>query len=178
MSEADEKRRKFSVPFFLRKAARSMWIFMSVIVIFILVAAGILQVWSYPGKPEPFTDEKGNVIPNSISEKVFLEINGVRQGMFIRGKNSNNPVLLYLHGGMPDYFLTEKYPTGLEDIFTVVWWEQRGSGISYSPGIPKDSLTLDQMIADTLELTNYLRQRFGQDKIYLMAHSGGSFIGI
>lgn len=178
MSEADEKRRKFSVPFFLRKAARSMWIFMSVIVIFILVAAGILQVWSYPGKPEPFTDEKGNVIPNSISEKVFLEINGVRQGMFIRGKNSNNPVLLYLHGGMPDYFLTEKYPTGLEDIFTVVWWEQRGSGISSSPGIPKDSLTLEQMIADTLELTNYLRQRFGQDKIYLMAHSGGSFIGI
>jgi pimeloyl-ACP methyl ester carboxylesterase len=87
-------------------------------------------------------------------------------------------VLLYLHGGIPDYFLTQRYPTGLEDIFTVVWWEQRGSGISYSPDIPADSKTVDQMVSDTVELTNYLRHRFGKDKIYLMGHSGGSFIGI
>ena len=50
-------------------------------------------------------------------------------------------MLLYLHGGMPDYFLTQRYPTGLEDIFTVVWWEQRGSGISYSPDIPPESIS-------------------------------------
>ena len=73
---------------------------------------------------------------------------------------------------MPDYFLTQKYPTGLEDYFTVVWWEQRGSGISYSPDIPPETMTLEQMIADTLAVTNYLRQRFGQEKIYLMGHSG------
>ncbi|OFY44213.1 MAG: alpha/beta hydrolase [Bacteroidetes bacterium GWF2_40_14] len=114
----------------------------------------------------------------SISEKIFLNINGVRQGMFIRSKNVTNPVLLYLHGGMPDYFLTERYPTGLEDIFTVVWWEQRGSGLSYSSNIPRESITLDQMISDTKEVTNYLRKRFGQEKIYLMGHSGGTFIGI
>ncbi len=39
-------------------------------------------------------------------------------------------------------------------------------------------MTLEQMIADTLALTNYLRQRFGQEKIYLMGHSGGTFIAI
>src|SRR6187549_348329 len=39
-------------------------------------------------------------------------------------------------------------------------------------------MNLEQMISDTLELTNYLRQRFDKDKIYLMGHSGGSFIGI
>ena len=39
-------------------------------------------------------------------------------------------------------------------------------------------MNLEQMISDTLEVTKYLRQRFGQDKIYLMGHSGGSFIGI
>src|SRR5678809_1484557 len=85
---------------------------------------------------------------------------------------------LYLHGGMPDYFLTEKYPTCLEDDFTVVWWEQRGSGLSYSPDIPRETMTLEQMISDTLAVTNYLRHRFGKEKIYLMGHSGGSFIGI
>jgi pimeloyl-ACP methyl ester carboxylesterase len=117
-------------------------------------------------------------LAGSISEKIHININGVEQGMFIKGKNVSNPVLLYLHGGMPDYFLTEKYPTTLEDDFTVVWWEQRGSGISYSPDIPKETFTLEQMISDTLEVTNYLRHRFGKEKIYLMGHSGGTFIGI
>jgi hypothetical protein len=59
--------------------------------------------------------------------------------MFIKGIDINHPVLLYLHGGMPDYFLTEKYPTGLEDLFTVVWWEMRGSGISFTTDIPREA---------------------------------------
>jgi pimeloyl-ACP methyl ester carboxylesterase len=79
---------------------------------------------------------------------------------------------------MPDYFLTEKYPTGLENYFTMVWWEQRGSGLSYSKAIPSGTMTAEQMISDTKEVTNYLRNRFGKEKIYLMGHSGGTFIGI
>jgi len=114
----------------------------------------------------------------SLSEKIHVNINGIEQGMFIKSKDSTNPVLLYLHGGMPDYFLTRKYPTGLEDYFTVVWWEQRGSGISFSADIPQETMTLEQIISDTKEVTNYLRKRFGQEKIYLMGHSGGTFIGI
>ena len=39
-------------------------------------------------------------------------------------------------------------------------------------------MTLEQFIVDTLEVTNYLRKRFGKEKIYLMGHSGGTFIGI
>ncbi len=113
-----------------------------------------------------------------IPEKVFVSINGVRQGMFIQSKDPAHPVLLVLHGGMPEYFLTERYPTGLENDFTVAWWEQRGAGLSYSPGIPPGTMTLEQFIADTLAVTSYLRDRFGKDKIYLMAHSGGTFIGL
>ena len=124
------------------------------------------------------TADLTTTVAGSVSEKVFVNINGARQGMFIKSKNAANPVLLYLHGGLPDYFLTKPYPTGLENLFTVVWWEQRGSGLSYSPKIPKETMTLKQMISDTLELTHYLRQRFGKEKIYLMGHSGGSFIGI
>jgi pimeloyl-ACP methyl ester carboxylesterase len=130
------------------------------------------------GKTEPFLDKHGRVLEGSISEKIHVDINGVTQGMFIRSKNASHPVLLYLHGGMPDYFLTKKYPTGLEDFFTVVWWEQRGSGISANGDIPPESMTLKQMVSDTLELSNYLRRRFSKEKIYLMGHSGGTFIGI
>ncbi len=154
-----------------------MLITLSLFLLCILILIGVLIVLS-PGEPEPFLDEKGNPVAGSISEKIRLKVNGVEQGMFMKSKDSLNPILLYLHGGMPDYFLTRKYPTGLENYFTVVWWEQRGSGLSYSPDIPKETMTLEQMISDTKEVTRYLLRRFGKDKIYLMGHSGGTFVGI
>lgn len=149
----------------------------AIIMGFLLIIISLLFIYS-PGKPIPYLDNNGKQLTGSISEKTFLTIGGIRQGMFIKSKNKGNPVLLYLHGGIPDYFLTRKYPTGLEDYFTVVWWEQRGSGLSYSVSIPAETMNLDQLISDTKELTNYLRTRFGQEKIYLMGRSGGTFIGI
>jgi pimeloyl-ACP methyl ester carboxylesterase len=161
----------------ISKGGRIMLTILSIFLVCILILAGVLLACS-PGKVIPFLDKSGKPLIGSISEKIHININGVEQGMFIKGKDSSNPVLLYLHGGMPDYFLTRKYPTGLEDYFTVVWWEQRGSGLSYSANIPPETMTLEQMISDTKEVTNYLRKRFGQEKIYLMGHSGGTFIGI
>jgi hypothetical protein len=119
---------------------------LSIFLVCILILPGVLLVCS-PGKAIPFIDESGEPIEGSISEKIRVNINGVEQGMFIKSKNSTNPVLLYLHGGMPDYFLTQKYPTGLEDYFTVVWWEQRGSGLSYYADIPPETITLEQRSA-------------------------------
>jgi pimeloyl-ACP methyl ester carboxylesterase len=145
----------------------------------LLSLVGVLLLRSR-GKPRPLVDENGNPLPGSISAKLHVNINGVEQGMFITGKDQGNPVLLFLHGGpgMPEYFLTQSYHTGLEACFTVCWWEQRGAGLSYSASIPPATMTAEQFIADTLGVTAYLRQRFGKEKIYLMAHSGGSFIGI
>ncbi len=162
---------------FARRARRAVVIAGSFVLVSVLALAGVLLLWS-PGRAVPFVDANGKVLPGSISEKIHVNINGVEQGMFIKGKDSSNPVLLYLHGGMPDYFLTQDYPTGLDDYFTVVWWEQRGSGLSYSPDVPPESVNPDQLVSDTLSVTNYLRDRFGQQKIYLMGHSGGTFIGI
>ncbi len=67
---------------------------------------------------------------------------------------------------------------GLEDEFIVCYWEERGGGLSYHPEISPDSLTLEQLAADIIEVTHYLRQRFGQDRIYLAAHSGGTAFAI
>ena len=141
-----------------------------------LIIVGLVII--SPGKPTPIMDEKGDKPTGSISEKIFIDINGVKQGMFIRGRDTSNPVLLYLHGGMPEYFFTRRYPTGLENLFTVVWWEQRGSGLSYHTDMSMESITLEQMIEDTKEITRYLIKRFGKDKVYLLGHSGGTFIGI
>ena len=162
-----------------RKVGRIMWIAVLIFLAAIILLIGLLLAWS-PGKTPPFLDANGNLLANSLSEKIWVNINGMEQGMFIKSKNVDNPVLLFVHGGpgMPEYWLTRRYPTGLEDHFTVVWWEQRGAGLSYSPNIPPAVMTAEQFISDTREVTNYLRKRFGREKIYLMGHSWGSYIGI
>lgn len=146
----------------------------SIIVLFLIV------LFYSPGTPGSLKDKNGTVIEGSISEKAFVTIGGIQQGMFIRSKNIHNPVLLYVHGGpaFPNYFLIEKYEPGLEEFFTVCYWEQRGGGLSYNPDIPVETMTFEQLASDAIEVTNYLRQRFGQEKIYLMAHSGGTPIAV
>jgi pimeloyl-ACP methyl ester carboxylesterase len=140
--------------------------------------AGAAAVALSPGGPRPIVDEHGSVVPGSISEKTFIEINGTSQGAFIRGRSAELPVLLYLHGGIPDYFLTATHPTGLEDDFIVVWWEQRGSGLSHEAADPAKPVTVDQLVSDAIEVTEHLRRRFGRDRIYLMGRSGGTFLGL
>jgi pimeloyl-ACP methyl ester carboxylesterase len=148
----------------------------ALLVAVLALLGGLLMV--SPGTPKPFLDDRGKPLRGSISEKIWVNINGVEQGMFIQGRDAGNPVLLYLHGGVPDHFLKDRYPTSLEEIFTVVWWEQRGSGLSFHADMAPQSLNPEQLIADTVALTKHLRERFGQDKIYLMGRSGGTFFGI
>ena len=130
------------------------------------------------GKLKPFKDKNGRVLADSVSEKVFVNINDIRQGMFVKSKDAKNPVLLYLHGGMPEYFLNQRYPTCLEDYFygclVGTTWLRSFLQPQHSTG----NNDTGPNGFDTIELTNYLRNRFGKQKIYLMAHSGGTFIGI
>jgi pimeloyl-ACP methyl ester carboxylesterase len=140
--------------------------------------AGAVAIALSPGTARPIADENGLVVPGSLSEKTSIEVNGAVQGVFIKSRSPELPVLLYLHGGMPDYFLTARHPTGLEDLFTVVWWEQRGSGLSHAAVDSSSPITVDQIVSDAIALTDHLRRRFRQDKIYLMGHSGGTFIGL
>jgi pimeloyl-ACP methyl ester carboxylesterase len=162
-----------------RMAGRVALVALASVLAGVLLLLGVLLLWS-PGKAKPILDQNGKPLAGSISEKIRVDINGVRQGMFVEGANAANPVLLFVHGGpgMPTHFLTHRYPTGLEQDFTVVWWEQRGAGFSNTTDVAPETLTVEQLIADTIAVTNYLRERFGQEKIYLMGHSWGSFLAI
>jgi pimeloyl-ACP methyl ester carboxylesterase len=156
-----------------------MLVLLFIILSCLLTFLTILFVIS-PGRLKPFVDQNDQPLVGSISEKVFIKIGGVEQGMFIRGKDIKNPVLLFVHGGpsFPEYFLVDKYPVGLEDHFTVCYWEQRGGGISYTPDVTLESMTLEQLASDAIEVTNYLCDRFSKEKIYIMAHSGGTAFAI
>ncbi|HRK45040.1 MAG TPA: alpha/beta hydrolase [Nocardioides sp.] len=168
-----------AAPAWRRRIRRMIRLGVIIVLVSTLSLTGLLWWWS-PGTTEPFLDADGHRLPGSISEKLSVAINGVEQGMVIRGENKSNPVLLWVHGGpgMPDYPLTQQYPTDLEDLFTVVWWDQRGAALSYDSDIPPETMTIEQFIDDTLAVTDYLRERFRQDRIYLLGHSWGSFIAI
>lgn len=127
-----------------------------------------------------FYDNNGNILDKSIAEKISVDINDSKNGMIIRGKNTDNPVLLFISGGpgVPQYWLNEYYPNKLEDYFTVCWWDYYGEGLSYNSKITSDEITLDRLEKDAVEVTEYLKSRFSKNKIYIMAHSGGTPLGI
>lgn len=160
-----------------KNKSKIFMIFISGIILIMIVLFASFFLISH-GKPKQFLDSDNKEIENSISEKIFLDINGSRQGMFIKGENSANPVILYLHGGIPDYFLTEKYPTLLDKNFVIVWWDRRACGITFNSSPEDTNATLEQLTDDTITLTKYLMNRFKKDKIYLLGRSGGTFLGI
>lgn len=131
-------------------------------------------------KVPPFLDEEGNVLEGSISEKILLDVNDTTLGMFLMAKDETKPVLLFLSGGpgIPEYLLEKDYPTGLEEEFVVCYLEYRGTSLSYAARPSAETMTTSQYIEDVVAVTNYLRERFGQEKIYLMGHSFGTYIGL
>ncbi len=107
-------------------------------------------------------------------------LGGVEQWILIRGHDVGNPVLIYLHGGpgSPAIPYGRIAFGGLEQRFTVVTWDQRGCGKSYSPQIDAQSITLEQLLSDTRELIALMRERFEADAVYLMGASWGSVLGV
>ena len=135
---------------------------------------------SRPASTDPILTDAGNPMAGSIAELIRVPIGGHDQAMMIRGASIDNPVLLFLAGGPGGTELgaMRRHGQALEQDFVVVTWDQRGTGKSYDNLDPTSTLTLQQAVSDTIEVTNYLRNRFGQDKIYLLGQSYGTILGV
>jgi pimeloyl-ACP methyl ester carboxylesterase len=119
--------------------------------------------------------------PKGIEELKQVKIGGVDQWLHIRGRNRDNPVLLYLHGGPggPMIGSADAIQRPWEDYFTVVQWDQRQTGKSYYPANDEtDPLTVEQFIRDTEEVILFLRRHLKQDKLFVLGHSWGSVLGM
>jgi pimeloyl-ACP methyl ester carboxylesterase len=127
-------------------------------------------------------DARKIVNPAGIERMEKVRIGGIDQWVSIRGTDKRNPVLLLIHGG-PGYIsipMSWWFARGWEEYFTVVQWDQRGAGKTYllnDPAAIGPTLNLQRMVADTEEMIRWIRQDSGKDKIFVLGHSWGSYLG-
>ncbi len=156
------------------------WLKKGVILLTFVKVASLVLILLFPSGTLPIRDAAGDILPDSVAVLEKVEIGGIQQWVLIRGQDRSNPILLYLHGGPgnPEMPLAKTAGRYLEEHFTVVHWDQRGAGKTYSPFTPKGSMTIEQFVADTKELTEYLQDHLGQNEVYLLGHSWGALVGL
>lgn len=155
-----------------KKVWRKIMIPISIMVAIIVMLFTVWVIIS-PGTIRTYKGEK------SLSEKFVMNIDGAPNGFFINSVNTDNPVLLLVSSGpgTDDYVFTDKYKDmKLEEDFTVVYWDYRSMGIAYDKNYDPEQITLENLINDTYEVSQYLKKRFSKDKIYIMGFSGGTHI--
>lgn len=134
----------------------------------------------------PFVEAIANLrritTPNGIEETRKVTLGGVEQWITIRGRDRANPVLLVIHGGpgTPTMPLSWAYQNPWEDYFTVVNWEQRGAGKNWQTTNADElakTMTIDRLVGDASELTDWLRTYLKKPKILVLGFSFGTRIG-
>ncbi len=119
-----------------------------------------------------------------IDEMELVEIggSGIRQALYFRGENTDNPAMLFLHGGPGSsqipFIHTFQYEW--EKDYTVVHWDQRNAGKTYYANDPDEVLptvTAERVLEDAHEVTEYIKQKLNTDKIIILGHSWGSLLG-
>ena len=130
-------------------------------------------------RTKPILDEQGRPVTGSIATLEPLTLGGVRQWLLVRGRSADSPLLLKLHGGPGQAEMATVGLNGLlEADFVVIEWDQRGSGKSGASIQPTAAMNMGQLVADTIELTEHLRQRFGKRQVIIVGHSWGSVLGL
>lgn len=143
---------------------------LALLILSILVLALIRPTWTSAIKSNK----------NSINELKKIEINGAKHTLMIRGADKNNPIIIYVHGGpgCPEIPYVKKYQDILEKKFTIVHYDQRGSGKSYEFFKDYSNLSIDILVDDLLSITDYIRSTYKANKIILVGHSFGTNVGI
>jgi pimeloyl-ACP methyl ester carboxylesterase len=123
------------------------------------------------------------VNPEGIQETYKTRIGGIDQWVYARGQDRKNPVILFIHGGpaSPLSPAMWMYQRPIEEYFTVVNWDQRGSGRTYLEADPEaisDTIRIDQYFSDTIELAEFVRHRYEAQKVFLIGHSWGTILGM
>lgn len=123
------------------------------------------------------------VTPNGVERNETVRIGGIDQFVSIRGDDRRNPILLIIHGGpgFPTAPMAWFATHGLEEYFTVVHWDQRGAGKTHlinDPQLVAPTMKPERFVDDIEELVAWLRKDLNKNKVFVLATSWGSYIGL
>jgi len=124
-----------------------------------------------------------------IHEEKYVLIGGIEQWITIKGKDLSKPVVLFLHGGpgSPSSPYSDAIFGQWEKDFILVHWDQRGAARTFGRNSPEElgeeywienPLTVEQMTADGIEVSEYLIEKLGKKKIIIVGSSWGSVLGV
>lgn len=115
----------------------------------------------------------------AVDSEEYWQIDDSIQYVQIRGQDRRNPIILFLHGGpgSPHAFISAYYQGELEENYTFVNWDQRGSGRSYYASMSKPPVSYEVIYRDLEYIVEKLCERFEQDKVIIMGHSWGTILG-
>jgi pimeloyl-ACP methyl ester carboxylesterase len=122
------------------------------------------------------------LIRPSLEEQVYLKVGGIYQWIDVKSNDRRNPIVLFLHGGPGNPYspYADSMFAGWENDYTLAQWDQRGAGRTFGKNGTdiEPTMTMERMVADGLEVSEFLAQHLGQKKIILVGGSWGSFLGI
>ncbi|KRD39411.1 alpha/beta hydrolase [Lysobacter sp. Root916] len=121
--------------------------------------------------------------PDGVQEAYAVKAGGIEQWVNVRGQDKANPMILFVHGGPASPLIPGmwQFQRPLEEYFTVVNWDQRGAGKTYTQQDPNgyaDTLHIERYVDDAIEVAEHLRKRYGKRKLVLMGHSWGTIVGM
>ena len=115
-----------------------------------------------------------------IQKTDYVVLGGIEQYIQIRGEDRSNPIIIMLHGGPGNAmaFYSYYWQAELEKAYTIINWDQRGCANTYYRNTEADKPALELLLSDLDELVDYACRAFGKDKVVIMGHSWGTFLGV
>lgn len=157
--------------------------FITLLFSFIVFGQGQNSGTGYDEAREIIKDLDSIVAPNGIQERYKVTIGGVKQWVYVRGQNKENPVILFVHGGpaSPIAPVMWMFQRPIEEYFTVVNYDQRASGKTYNANDTlslKNTIHINQYVDDAIELAELIKEKYKKKKVLLIGHSWGTIISM
>ncbi|MGE8536532.1 MAG: alpha/beta hydrolase [Chryseobacterium sp.] len=137
----------------------------------------------YTKAKEIIKDLDSIVSPNGIQESYPVTIGSIKQQVYVRGQNKENPIILFVHGGpaSPVAPVMWMFQRPIEEYFTVVNYDQRAAGKTYAINDTVNlgkTIHIDQYVKDVIQLTEYIQKKYNKKKVILMGHSWGTIVSM
>ncbi len=116
---------------------------------------------------------------NGIQESDYIDINGIKQYIQIRGEDTENPIMIFIHGGpaSPTGYVSAYYQKDLEAELTIINYDQRGCGRTYYANNLDGNANIELLVEDLNGIVEYAKERFNKEKVIIAGHSWGTVIG-